>query len=91
MNKNQICGFLLGVGVGATLASLYAPRSGRQTRAQIARAAADGATQVKGYGESVRHSANELLERSKQEVVRQKEGITQAIKRGTEAYQEAVS
>ncbi len=91
MKKDQICGFLLGLGIGSALGSLFAPHSGKRTRTHIAQAAADGAAYAKGRGEAVRGAAQGWVERGAEEIARQKEGVSQAIKRGTEAYQDAVS
>jgi len=89
-NKDHIYGFLLGLSVGGSVALLFAPHAGKKTRTQIAQAAADGVTYVKERGETVRDTTRELVERGKEEVTRYKDGVTQAIKRGAEAYQEAV-
>jgi gas vesicle protein len=85
-NKGHICGFLLGLSVGGSVALLFAPRPGKKTRTQIAQAATDGVTYVKECGEAVRDATGELVERGKEEIARQKDGI----KRGVEAYQETV-
>jgi|KBSMisStaDraftv2_1062788.scaffolds.fasta_scaffold1053162_2 gas vesicle protein len=87
MNKDHICGFLFGLSVGGAIALLFAPRAGAKTRAQIAQAAADGAAYAK---ETVRDTARGLVERGKEEVARQTDDIARAIKRGEQAYQEAV-
>jgi gas vesicle protein len=78
MNKDRICGFLIGLGAGGALAMLFAPSSGRKTRTQIAQAAAEGVAQVKGYGGAVRDSTRDLVERGKEAFSRQKDEVTQA-------------
>jgi gas vesicle protein len=90
MDKGHMCGFLLGLGVGSLLALLFAPRPGKKMRTRIVRAAAEGVTCVKECGETVLDSTRDLVERGKEEVVRQKDGVAKAIKRGAEAYQETV-
>lgn len=90
MNKDHICGFLLGLSLGGSVALLFAPRSGKKTRTQIAQGAADGATYVKECGEKVRDTTRELVGRGQEEFARQKDGVAHAIKRGAEVYQEAV-
>lgn len=90
MNKDQICGFLLGLSVGGSIALLFAPRSGKKTRTQIAQAAAGAVTHVKEYGETVRDTTRGLVERGKDEVARQKDDTAKIIKQGAEAYQDAV-
>jgi gas vesicle protein len=88
--KGRISGFLLGLSVGGSIALLLAPRRGKKTRAQIAHAAADALANVKEYGETVRDTARDLVERGKDEVAHQKDGVANAIKRGAQAYQETV-
>jgi gas vesicle protein len=89
-NKGHICGFLLGLSVGGSVALLFAPRPGKKTRTQIAQAATDGVTYVKECGEAVRDATGELVERGREEIARQKDGVANGIKRGVEAYQETV-
>jgi gas vesicle protein len=90
MNNNNIGGFLLGLSLGGAIALLFAPREGKKTRAQLAQAAADKVSYMKDCGETVRDTTRELYERGKDEVARQKEGVTEAIRQGAEAYQHAV-
>jgi len=90
MNRTHISGFLIGLSVGGSIALLFAPRPGKKTRSQIAQTASDGVNCVTEYGEAVRDSAHELVDRGKEEVARQAEGVAKAIKRGTEVYQETV-
>jgi gas vesicle protein len=86
MERSGIGNFLIGVGMGATIAILCAPFSGSKARAQIMKAAADGASHFK---KEVRDAVLTAVERSKNEIARQKEGVTQAIKSGSEAYRRA--
>jgi gas vesicle protein len=88
MERSGIGSFLIGAGIGAAMAMLFAPSSGRKARTQITKAATDGASYFK---KEVRDAVLTAVERSKDEIARQKEGVTQAIKRGSEAYRRAVS
>jgi len=88
--KGHICSFLLGLSVGGSIALLFAPRPGKKMRKQIAQAATDGVTYAKEYGETVRDTTRDLVERGKDQVAHQKDAVANAIKRGTEAYQETV-
>ena len=83
MERSHACVFLIGFGMGATVGLLFAPYSGRRTRARITGAAVDGAAHVKEYGETVRDAVLGVVEHSK-------EGVGDAIKRGTRAYRRAV-
>ncbi len=89
MTTRGACSFLTGVSVGAGIALMFAPRSGRQMRAQIAETAADSVNYAKQRGGEVRDTARELVDRGKGEIARQKEGLSEGVRRGVEAYQEA--
>ena len=91
MKRVRICNFLIGMTMGAVTALLFAPRSGKRTRALIAGATADGISYVKGCGETVGGAVLGFIEQGRGEIVRQKQGVAQAIKRGTHAYRRAVS
>jgi len=91
MERARICDFLIGLSMGATTGLLFAPHSGKKTRTQIAEAATDGAAYVKEGGETVRDAVLGVVERGKDEIARQKEGISEVIKRGAKAYKRAVS
>jgi gas vesicle protein len=76
--------------VGGSIALLFAPRSGKKTRSQIAQAASDGVTYVKQYGETVRDTTRGLIEQGKEKVAQQKEGVADTINQVRDAYEEAV-
>jgi len=91
--------FLAGAGIGAVLALLFAPKSGRETRQMIARTAADSreylsskVTEGKQFvGETSRKVTDDFssfVDRSKDALVRQKEQLTAAFEAGKAAYKE---
>lgn len=91
--------FLAGAGIGAVLALLFAPKSGRETRQLIARTAADSreflthkVTEGKQFvGETSRKVSDDFssfVDRSKDALVRQKEQLTAAFEAGKAAYKE---
>jgi len=79
--------FLIGMGVGAAIGMLFAPRAGNATRAQISDAATHGACFVKDRSVNLSDAVIGL----KHEIERQKHGIAEAIKSGTYAYKNAVN
>lgn len=87
MERTGIGTFLMGIAAGAAVAMLFTPSSGPKTRGKITKAAEDGAACLK----DMRHAVLGAVGRSKDEIARQKEGVTEAIKRGSEAYKRAVS
>ena len=80
--------FLAGLGIGAVLALLFAPRSGRETRDYIAQKAGEGRDFVKSKSEELRQQAEEALERGKDLVTKQKDLLSAALEAGKQAYHE---
>ena len=91
--------FLAGASIGAVLALLFAPKSGKETRELIARTAAEGrefvaskASEgrqfVEEKGRKVSDDFTSFIDRSKEAVQRQKEQLTAAFEAGKAAYRE---
>jgi len=91
--------FLAGTGIGAVLALLFAPKSGRETRDLIARTANDGRDFVTGKVNEGRQLVEDrsrkigddfttFLDKSKDAVQRQKEQLSAAFEAGKAAYRE---
>jgi gas vesicle protein len=91
--------FLLGGLVGATVALLFAPRSGEETREYLANKARAGADAIKDKMSSAKEhlmetrdrlgsEAKDMLTKGKEAVVREKEVISAAIEAGKQAYKE---
>lgn len=79
--------FLAGAALGAGLALLYAPKSGRETREQIADLADDAACRIKEYTRDAQEKIREALDDGK-ELLREKKSIlSSAIEAGKEAIQ----
>jgi len=79
--------FLVGLGVGAFLGILFAPRSGEETRDYLTQKAEEGRDYAQKKARELRERAEELLERSKDVVEQQKGQIAAAVEAGKEAYQ----
>lgn len=71
--------FMVGVGVGALLAALFTPRSGKETRRLIVRKAEDGRDFVRARGRELADQAEEIVDRTKGLVARQKERLADAF------------
>jgi len=80
--------FLAGLGMGAILALLFAPKSGKETRDYIAQKAGEGRDYVKSKGEDLRKQTEEVIEKGKDLVSKQKELLSAALEAGKQAYQE---
>jgi len=86
---NSFMWFLAGLGFGALLGVLYAPRSGRETREAIRNSAQEGGEYLKTRGREARESVNQWVERGKDVVSRKKEELGSAIDSARQAYREA--
>ena len=91
--------FMIGGLVGATVALLFAPRSGEETREYLANKVRDGKdvlrdkvkTAKEQFLETKDHlesSAKEMLSKGKEAVSREKEVISAAIEAGKQAYKD---
>lgn len=90
-NGNNFMWFLAGLGFGALLGVLYAPRSGRETRDAILNSAQEGREYIKTRGRDARETMNDWVDRGKDVMNRQKDQFTSAIEAGRQAYREASS
>jgi gas vesicle protein len=89
MSKKELGMLGFGLGVGATIALLYAPKRGAVTRRYIRLKAHSAADYVKHQGEHLRDATLETVERGKRKVMNTKEQIAAAIQAGRQAYEEA--
>ena len=83
--------FLAGLGVGAIVALLFAPKSGEETRGLIAQKAQEGRDYVTAKSKDLRRQAEEVMEKGKDLVAQQKEQLSAALEAGKQAYQEEKS
>jgi len=80
--------FLAGLGIGAILALLLAPKSGKETRDYITQKAEEGKDYVKTKTEELRRQAEDAVEKGKDMVSKQKDLLSAALEAGKQAYQE---
>ena len=80
--------FLAGLGIGAVVALLFAPRSGKETRDIIVQKAEEGRDFVVTKTEEIRKQAEDAVEKGKDMVSKQKELLSAALEAGKQAYQE---
>jgi gas vesicle protein len=88
-NSNNFMWFLAGLGFGALMGVLYAPRSGRETRDSLKNTAQEGREYLKTRSRDAKETMNEWVDRSKEVVGRSKEQINTAIDAGRQAYRES--
>jgi gas vesicle protein len=78
--------FLVGLGIGSLIGILFAPKSGEETRAYIAKKAREGNELARKKAREVRDRVDETVERGK-EIIAQTEGrIATAVDAGVETY-----
>jgi gas vesicle protein len=62
---NSVAWFIAGLGVGALVGILYAPKSGRETREDLVNSAKEGADYARERGRQAADYANDLYGKSK--------------------------
>jgi gas vesicle protein len=83
---SKVSYFLVGLGVGALVGVLFAPKSGEDTRAYLSNKADEGKDYAQRKARELRERADELIERSKDVAVRKRDSLSAAVEAGREAY-----
>ncbi|SRR5579859_1769847 len=83
--------FLAGLGFGALVGVLYAPRSGRETRDALKSTAQEGREYIKTRGQEAKETVGQWVDRGKDVVSRQKDQFSSAIDSARQAFREASS
>lgn len=78
--------FLVGLGIGALLGILFAPKSGEETRDFLSSKADEGRDYAQRKARELRERADDLLQRGKDVVSKQKDAISSAVDAGRETY-----
>jgi gas vesicle protein len=87
----SILWFLAGLGVGAVVGILYAPRSGNETREALRAKAEEGREFVRERARQAREQAAEWADRGREVVNQQKEQFRSAYEAGRQAYHETTA
>jgi len=88
---SKVTYFLVGLGVGALVGILFAPKSGEDTRDYLAKKADEGRDFAQRKAKELRERADDLIERSKDAATRGKDSITSAVEGAREAYRREAS
>ena len=83
--------FLTGLGIGAAIGVLYAPRSGRETRETLVNRAEEGRNLVIDRAQKAREQANELVNKGRDVLSQQKDQFKSAYEAGRQAYRDATT
>ena len=83
---SKVSFFLVGLGIGALVGILFAPKSGEETREYLSSKAEEGRDFAQKKARELRERAEDLIERSKEIMARQKDAINSAVDAGKETY-----
>ena len=83
--------FLAGLGVGAVIGVLYAPRSGEETRQVLRSKAEEGRDFVRNRAQKAREQAEDWVDRGRDVLNQQKEQFRAAYEAGRQAYRETTT
>ncbi|HEV2288745.1 MAG TPA: YtxH domain-containing protein [Candidatus Acidoferrales bacterium] len=84
---SKISYFIVGLGVGTLLGILFAPKSGEETREFLSKKADEGREYAQRKARELRERAEDLIERSKEIMSREKSSLAAAVEAGKETYQ----
>jgi len=90
-DSNSFVWFLAGLGLGALVGVLYAPRSGNETRDVLRARAEEGRDYVRNRAQQARDQASEWADRGREVLNQQKEQFRAAYEAGRQAYQETTT
>lgn len=83
---SKVSFFLVGLGIGALLGILFAPKSGEETREYLSSKADEGRDYAQRKARELRDRAEDLIERSKEIMAKSKDAVSSAIDAGKESY-----
>jgi|SRR6516165_359578 gas vesicle protein len=83
---SKVSYFLVGLGVGALMGVLFAPKSGEDTREYLSKRADEGREFAQRKAKELRDRADDLVERGKDLASKKRESIAAAVDSAREAY-----
>jgi gas vesicle protein len=83
--------FLAGLGIGAAIGMLYAPKAGRETREELLRRAEEGKDYVKNRAQEARQQATQWVDKGKEAYEQQKDQFRSAYEAGRQAFKDATA
>lgn len=84
---SKISYFIVGLGIGTLVGILFAPKSGEETRDFLSQKADEGREYAQKKARELRERAEDLIERSKEIINREKGSLAAAVEAGKETYQ----
>ncbi|HTZ32457.1 MAG TPA: YtxH domain-containing protein [Methylomirabilota bacterium] len=83
---SKVSYFLVGIGIGALIGVLFAPKSGEETRDYLSKRADEGREFAQRKARELRERADELIERGKDVASKKRESLSAAVEAGREAF-----
>jgi gas vesicle protein len=83
---SKVSYFLVGLGVGALVGVLFAPKSGEDTREYLSKRADDGREFAQKKARELRERADDLIERGKDVASKKRDSLSAAVETGREAF-----
>jgi len=90
-DDNKFSYFFLGLGLGVAAGLLFAPKAGEETRDMLRSKADEGKEYLRKRTGDLKDQANEMVDRGRSVVNRQRDNLSSAVEAGKQAYREAVS
>lgn len=82
--------FLAGLGVGALIGVLYAPKSGRETREDIAQGAREGSEYLRTRGRQAAEQMGQMVDKGKEQVTQYMGRGREIVDRGRAQWEDFV-
>ena len=83
---SKVSFFLVGLGIGALVGLLFAPKSGEETRDYLSGKADEGREYAQRKARELRERADDLIEPTQEIMASQKDGLSAAVEAGKETY-----
>jgi gas vesicle protein len=90
-DSNSFVWFLVGLGVGAVVGVLYAPRSGNETRQVIRDKAEEGRDYMQSKAREARTQASDWVDKGREVLNAQRDQFKSAYEAGRQAYHETTA
>lgn len=90
-NGNSFLWFLAGLGLGAVVGVLYAPKAGAEIRQAIREKAEEGRDFVRDRSREAREQASDWVDRGRDYLNQQRDQFKSAYEAGRQAYQDTTT
>ena len=89
-NGQGVAWFLAGLGVGALIGILYAPKSGRETREDLAQGAREGSEYLRARGRQAAEQVGQMVDKGKEQVNQYVGRGREVVERGRAQWEDFV-